>query len=93
MVLVFFYHVSVVGLIGGSGSSFVDVCVFNCSLCWSKLYSSLCIVLGGLMMLSFLFMIRVYGCGASICLLGGFFIVAILSRRVVGQSRFGNCNG
>ncbi len=62
-----------------------------CSFCWTKLYSSVCIVLGGLIKLGFVFLNWVYGCGVSMCLLGGFRIVANLSSRDVVQSWFGSC--
>ena len=62
-----------------------------CSFCWTKLYSSVCIVLGGLIKLGFVFLNWVYGCGVSMCLSGRFDKVAILLRRDVVQSGFGVC--
>lgn len=45
-------------------------------------------MLGGLAMLTFTFVIGVYVCEVSICLLGGFLMVAILFSRYVVHSRF-----
>ena len=78
-------------LIGRNRNLSINVCKLMCSFCWTNLYSSLCIVLGRLMMLEFVFMNWVYGCGVSICLSSGFRRVAILSSRDVVQSGFAIC--
>ena len=49
-------NVLVVCFVGGDGGTFV--CVFG----WAQLCGLLCIGLGGLMMLTFPFMIKIYVC-------------------------------
>ena len=66
--------------------------MFNVSLfCLMKLYISLWMVLGGLMMCWFVCMNFVYGCVVVICLSGGFCSRAILSRSNVVQFGVGVC--
>ena len=55
------------------GNCLVSSCMFSGSLFWlRKLYSSLWMVLGGLIMFWFVCMNCVYGCVVVMCLSGGF---------------------
>ena len=76
---------------GRKGNFSVIICVFIGVLFLMKLYSSLCMVLDGLMMLWFVCRNWVYGCIVVICLSGGFGSKVIFSKISVVQSGSGVC--
>ena len=78
-------------LSGKNGNLFFIIYIFSGSFCLMKLYMSLCMVAGGLMMFWFVCMNCVYGCVVKMCLSGGFCSKAIRSNIVVVQSGSGVC--
>ena len=77
---------------GRNGNLSVSIWRFGELLfCFIKSYSCLWMVLGGLIRFGLLFINSVYGCGFRMCLSGGFWRRAILSRSVVVQSGLGMC--
>ena len=84
------FNASISNFSGRNGNLFVIACIFGGSLfCWMKLYKSLCIVLGGLMIFWFVWMNGVYGCVVMMCLSSGFCNSVIRSRIFVVQSGTG----
>ena len=65
--------------------------MFSGVLVFMKLYNSLCMVLGGLVMLWFVCKNCAYGCIVVMCLSGGIGSEAIRSRIIVVQSDSGIC--
>ena len=76
---------------GKKGNLSFIICIVNGILVLIKLYSSLWMVLGGLMMSWFVWRNCVYGCMVMMCLSGGFWSVAIRSNTIVVQSGSGVC--
>ena len=63
-------------------------------VCWIKLYNSLCMVIEGFIIFSWLRVNCVYGCGVLICIFGGFRSVVIFLSSIEVQSWTGiftNC--
>jgi hypothetical protein len=77
---------------GRKGNLSINICMVNgLLLCWMKVYSSLWMVLGGLIMFWFVCRKCVYGCVDVMCLSGGFCSEAIRSSIIVVQSGSGVC--
>ena len=86
------FSASVSNCSGKKGNLSDIVCmVSGVLLCLMKSYSSLWMVVGGLIMFWFVWRNCVYGCMVMMCLSGGFWSEAIRSNTIVVQSGFGIC--